>query len=247
MIVRGGGGGVEMKVYQDCLERLTRGQEEVEERILPLPGGHQLDCSADLSCHLEADTALFWQYEEALTAAMSSLQSEVEVVEVVVMSAGLGRLVTAVLAASERSDRKVLVTAVVESESALTTLYAVHQHNQWGERVLLSSSPPSSHQAHILVCAHTALTDQWPDQLAGAETFLRPGGVIIPSGYTSFLAPVQSLTAFRQVRRELEIHPSPSQRVEEKLYSGYLEVNLVLLGIIFKFYFRTIFSLISRS
>ena len=239
-----------MKVYQDYLQRLTRGQEEVEERILPLPGGHQLDCSADLSCHLEADTALFWQYEEALTAAMSSLQSEVEVVEVVVMSAVLGRLVTAVLAASERSDRKVLVTAVVESESALTTLYAVHQDNQWGERVLLSSSPPSSHQAHILVCAHTALTDHWPDQLAGAETFLRPGGVIIPSGYTSFLAPIQSVTAFRQVRemrRELEIHPSSSQRVEEKLYSGYLEVNLVLLGIMFKFYFRTIFSLISRS
>ena len=239
-----------MKVYQDYLQRLTRGQEEVEERILPLPGGHQLDCSAELSWHLEADTALFWQYEEALTAAMSSLQSEVEVVEVVVMSAGLGRLVTAVLAASERSGRRVLVTAVVESESALTTLYAVHQDNQWGERVLLFSSPPSSCQAHILVCAHTALTDQWPDQLAGAETFLRPGGVIIPSGYTSFLAPVQSLTAFRQVRemrRELEIHPSSSQRVEEKLYSGYLEVNLVLLGIIFKFYFRTIFSLISRS
>ena len=250
VIVRGGGGGVEMKVYQDYLERLTSSQEEVEERILPQPGGHQLDCSADFAWHLEGDTALFSQYEEALTAAMSSLLSEVEVLEVVVLSAGLGRLVTAVLAASERSDRKVLVTAVVESESALATLYTVHQDNKWGERVLLSSSPPSSHQAHILVCAHTALTDQWHDLLAVAETFLRPGGVIIPSGYTSFLAPVQSAKAFRQVRemrKELEIQPSSFQRVEEKLYSGYLEVNPLLLGIMFKFYFRTIFSLISQS
>lgn len=123
-----------------------------------------------------------------------------------VVGAGRGPLVHRALRAAATTRRAVKVYAVEKNPNALITLRNLRE-TAWGDRVTIVSSDmrtwSAPEQADILVSELLGSfgdNELSPECLDGAQRFLRPGGVSIPSSYTSFLAPVMSSKLWNEVK-----------------------------------------------
>ena len=116
---------------------------------------------------------------------------------VAVVGAGRGPLVAAALNAARLANVVIRVYAVEKNMNAVITLRNRALTEMWdnvtivaGDMRSASTHPSPSEQADVLV---SELLGSWgdnelsPECLNGAASFLKPGGISIPSSYTSFL------------------------------------------------------------
>ncbi|CAH1183862.1 unnamed protein product [Phaedon cochleariae] len=155
----------------------------------------------------EKDQVKYDTYQSAIYKAVEAFPKEGEVEPVVmVVGAGRGPLVQAVLNVAYTLNRKVNVYAVEKNPYAINTLVD-RVNNEWDNRVTLicqdmrSYEPPE--KADILVSELLGSfgdNELSPECLDGAQRFLKKSGISIPISYTSYLAPLQSLKIYNEIR-----------------------------------------------
>lgn len=125
---------------------------------------------------------------------------------VMVVGAGRGPLVACALRAAEAAGAAVTVYAVEKNPNAVVTLEA-RRLREWGDRVRVVSSDMREWEAPALadVVVSELLgsfgdNELSPECLDGAERFLAPGGVSIPAGSVSHLAPLSTPKLWSQLR-----------------------------------------------
>ena len=123
---------------------------------------------------------------------------------VAVVGAGRGPLVAAALNAARLANVIIRVYAVEKNMNAVITLRNRALTEMWDNVTIVagdirsaSTHPSPSEQADVLV---SELLGSWgdnelsPECLNGATSFLKPGGISIPSSYTSFLGTFECLS-----------------------------------------------------
>lgn len=121
------------------------------------------------------------------------------VTTVMVVGAGRGPLVRASMRAAQQAGRRVRVFAVEKNPAALVHVQAMVAREGWQGQVTAVSADMRRWEAP---CKADVLVSELlgsfgdnelsPECLDGAQRFLAPGGVSVPSSYTSYLAPVTS-------------------------------------------------------
>lgn len=155
----------------------------------------------------EKDQVKYDTYQNAIYKAVESLPKDSNKVPVVmVVGAGRGPLVQAVLNVSYTLNRDLKVYAVEKNPYAVNTLLD-RVEKEWDNQVTLINqdmrtySPPE--QADILVSELLGSfgdNELSPECLDGAQRFLKKDGILIPQSYTSYLAPLQSLKIYNEIR-----------------------------------------------
>lgn len=223
IIVRGPSRGHELKYYQQYLEHLYQ-QVPVGDPLQQFARGYEdyLQCPLQpLMDNLESQTyevfekdpVKYSEYQAAMVAALTDMVAEEEretkVLTLMVVGAGRGPLVRAALNASEKSGRKIRVFAVEKNPNAVVTLQQ-QQLEDWGDKVTVISSdmrewnPPEEDYADILVSELLGSfgdNELSPECLDGAQKFLKPTGISIPSSYISHIGPLQSSKLYNEVRQ----------------------------------------------
>ena len=140
-------------------------------------------------------------------------------VEVCVVGAGRGPLVSAVLRASVRADQPVRVVAVEKNRNAIVHVMARSRAEGWDmgrvtivhadmrrwtptKRDKAGGSTTEPYLADILVSELLGSfgdNELSPECLDGAQRFLRPGGWSIPTSYASYLSPVTASKVWSEV------------------------------------------------
>lgn len=154
----------------------------------------------------EKDRVKYDTYQKAVHKALE-LWTEKRPPVVMVVGAGRGPLVQAVLNVSRILDIEVKVYAVEKNPYAVNTL-AHRVMSEWGLQVTLVKEDMRTWQApesaDILVSELLGSfgdNELSPECLDGAQRFLTPKtGISIPCQYTSFLAPLQSLKIYNEIR-----------------------------------------------
>ena len=152
----------------------------------------------------EKDASKYIQYEEAVLACLTDRVSDADAkagkkTTLMVVGAGRGPLVKASLRASARCGRKLRVYAVEKNPNAIVTLQSLKASEGWDdETVTIVASDMRewdgyAEKADVLVSELLGSfgdNELSPECLDGAQRFLKPDGVSIPSAYTSYLAPM---------------------------------------------------------
>ncbi|KAL9259330.1 arginine N-methyltransferase 1.5-like protein [Drosera capensis] len=159
----------------------------------------------------EKDTVKYVQYKRAIAKVLLDrvpddlVSSETSVLMVV--GAGRGPLVRAALQAAEETGRKLRVYAVEKNPNAVVTLHSLVKLEGWEDIVTIVSSDmrlwDAPERADILVSellGSFADNELSPECLDGAQRFLKPDGVSIPSSYTSFLQPITASKLYNDVK-----------------------------------------------
>jgi protein arginine N-methyltransferase 5 len=145
----------------------------------------------------EMDPVKYNLYEEAIYKALLDKKSEDPLV-VCVVGAGRGPLVSRCLVAAARAEQQVEVCALEKNPNAVISLQKKNVE-EWDGCVhvvcadMRFSGPPK--QVDLLVSELLGSfgdNELSPECLDGAQLFLREGGVIIPTSYTSFIAPLMA-------------------------------------------------------
>lgn len=166
----------------------------------------------------ERDSPKYVEYEEAVYHALCSMRESFGAgsvsasprdVDVCVVGAGRGPLVSAVLRASVRAGVPTRVVAVEKNRNAVVHVMARAQKEGWDAgrvRVVHADmrvwTPDDSYLADILVSELLGSfgdNELSPECLDGAQRFLRPGGCSIPTSYTSFLSPITAAKVWSEV------------------------------------------------
>lgn len=173
----------------------------------------------------EKDQVKYDTYQNAIYKAVESFSKEsVNVPVVMVVGAGRGPLVQAVLNVSYTLNRELKVYAVEKNPYAVNTLID-RVDNEWNNQVTLINedmrtyNPPE--KADILVSELLGSfgdNELSPECLDGAQRFLKKTGVSIPKSYTSYLAPLQSLKIYNEIR---------SNRLPDKTLQSLFETPYV--------------------
>eukprot|EP00731_Ephydatia_muelleri_P033359 Em0028g34a len=146
----------------------------------------------------EKDPVKYMLYEKAITEALKDHCGTKEDTRIVVMVLGAGRgpLVRAALKAAQTAEKNIKVYAVEKNPGALVTLYNL-QVEEWGDSVTIVPGDMrlwnAPEKADILVSELLGSfgdNELSPECLDGAQMFLKPGGISIPTSYTSYLAPI---------------------------------------------------------
>ncbi|XP_066254290.1 protein arginine N-methyltransferase 5 [Euwallacea similis] len=154
----------------------------------------------------EKDQVKYDMYRKAFYEVLEQW-SENRVPVVMVVGAGRGPLVQAVLNVSNILSKEVKVYAVEKNPYAMNTL--VHRNKyEWNSEVTLVKEDMRSWQAPQLadimiseLLGSFGDNELSPECLDGAQRFLRPEtGISIPHQYTSFITPVQSLKIFNEIK-----------------------------------------------
>jgi len=221
IIVSGPGRGHQMKYYQQYLDHLYQ-QVPLGDPLQQFARGYEdyLQCPLQpLMDNLESQTyevfekdpVKYSEYQAAIQAALTDMvpNDQLErILTLIVVGAGRGPLVRAALNASQKSGRKIRVFAVEKNPNAVVTLQQ-QQLELWGDQVTVISSdmrdwnPPSEDFADILVSELLGSfgdNELSPECLDGAQKFLKPDGISIPSSYTSYIGPLQSSKLYNEVR-----------------------------------------------
>ncbi|CAG9865400.1 unnamed protein product [Phyllotreta striolata] len=174
----------------------------------------------------EKDGVKYDAYYKAVLKAVQSINPD-QVPVVMVVGAGRGPLVQAVLNVSIVLDRKLKIYAVEKNPYAVNTLVHRCKH-EWDGRVTLikedmrTYKPPE--QADILVSELLGSfgdNELSPECLDGAQRFLKKTGITIPQAYTSYLAPLQSTKIFNEIRQNRPLDKS-LQVIYETPYVAHL-------------------------
>eukprot|EP01087_Luapelamoeba_hula_P005205 TRINITY_DN15289_c0_g1_i1.p1 TRINITY_DN15289_c0_g1~~TRINITY_DN15289_c0_g1_i1.p1 ORF type:complete len:609 (-),score=84.79 TRINITY_DN15289_c0_g1_i1:32-1858(-) len=154
----------------------------------------------------EKDPIKYREYENAVYHALVKTPAE-KVTVLMVVGAGRGPLVRASLRAGERAQRKMRVYAVEKNANAVVTLRNLRLSMGWGDMVTIVDQDmrkwEAPEKADILVSELLGSfgdNELSPECLDGAQSFLKEGGISIPSAYTSFLAPITSSKLYNEVR-----------------------------------------------
>ncbi|BDA41363.1 Protein arginine N-methyltransferase 5 [Coccomyxa sp. Obi] len=170
----------------------------------------------------EKDLQKYTQYEEAVLAALLDRIPEDEAatrdIVLMVVGAGRGPLVRASLSAAQRAKRRLRIYAVEKNPNAIISLQNLIATEGWGDRVTLVPADMRSwaapEQADILVSELLGSfgdNELSPECLDGAQSFLKPDGVSIPSSYTSYLQPITTAKLWNDVKvyNDLEHFETP--------------------------------------
>eukprot|EP00892_Ulva_mutabilis_P000061 jgi/Ulvmu1/10055/UM006_0002.1 len=163
----------------------------------------------------ERDRPKYEYYQEAIQQALHDLQFKQESaaipvagpIVVAVLGAGRGPLVEASLLAADRVGASVMIMAIEKNPNAVAVLRGRLAEPRWHGRVALVAVDMREmiveRQADIMVSELLGSfgdNELCPECLDGAGGLLRPGGISIPSAYTSFLAPVSAHTVYSAIK-----------------------------------------------
>lgn len=156
----------------------------------------------------EKDPHKYNQYQLAIQRAVEDKTADDPNKELVVMVVGAGRgpLIRAVLNAAELTGCKLQVYAIEKNPHAVNTLQALVRE-LWPGKVTvffgdMRSFTPNE-KADILISELLGSfgdNELSPECLDGAQRFLKEDGVSIPTSYTSWVAPIQSIKLFNEIR-----------------------------------------------
>lgn len=155
----------------------------------------------------EKDHVKYTHYEEAVYHALKSLNSSTVTV-LMVVGAGRGPLVSASLRASQRAGCPLHLYAIEKNPNALINIQCRAAEECWPEDSVRIVHADMRHwnapeKADILVSELLGSfgdNELSPECLDGAQRFLAPGGISIPSSYTSYIQPVTTHTLWNEVR-----------------------------------------------
>ncbi|KNA06780.1 hypothetical protein SOVF_177920 isoform A [Spinacia oleracea] len=159
----------------------------------------------------EKDTAKYLQYQRAVSKALLDRIPDEKASSVtsvlMVVGAGRGPLVRASLEAAKETGRKLKVFAVEKNPNAVITLHSLVKLERWENIVTIVSSDmrhwDAPEKADILVSELLGSfgdNELSPECLDGAQRFLKPDGISIPSSYTSFFQPITSTKLYNDVK-----------------------------------------------
>ncbi|XP_071730514.1 protein arginine N-methyltransferase 1.5-like [Rutidosis leptorrhynchoides] len=159
----------------------------------------------------EKDSVKYIQYQRAVSKALvdriSDENASTQTVVLMVVGAGRGPLVRASLQAAEETGRKLKVYAVEKNPNAVVTLHSLVKLEGWENIVTIISGDMRSwdapEKADILVSELLGSfgdNELSPECLDGAQRFLKPDGISIPSSYTSFIQPVTTSKLYNDVK-----------------------------------------------
>ncbi|XP_037982473.1 protein arginine N-methyltransferase 5 [Motacilla alba alba] len=167
----------------------------------------------------EKDPIKYCQYQQAIFRCLQDRvpegERETNVQVVMVLGAGRGPLVAAVLRAARQAGARVRLYAVEKNPNAVVTLENC-QWEEWGSQVSVVSrdmrgwaAPEPADLVVSELLGSFGDNELSPECLDGARGCLKEDGVSIPQSYTSFLAPVSSSKLYNEVRgcREHDRHP----------------------------------------
>jgi len=174
----------------------------------------------------ERDPVKYAQYlvaiQQAITDMVPEEEKETKVLTLMVVGAGRGPLVRASITASQKAERKIKVFAVEKNPNAVVTLQQL-KIELWGDQVEVISSdmrdwdPPVEDYADILVSELLGSfgdNELSPECLDGAQKFLKPTGISIPTSYTSYIGPIQSSKLFNEYRNSKDETKHPKAAFE---------------------------------
>lgn len=201
------------KLYvQDTMSEFVQGCEDFLQNPLQPLTEH---LETNIYEVFEKDQVKYDTYQNAVYKAIEAFPKENgEVPVVMVVGAGRGPLVQAVLNVSYTLNRKVKVYAVEKNPFAINTLID-RVKNEWNNKVTLINEdmriyePPE--KADILVSELLGSfgdNELSPECLDGAQRFLKKTGISIPYSYTSYLAPLQSIKIFNEIKTNRPIDKS---------------------------------------
>ncbi|KAF8685978.1 hypothetical protein HU200_043904 [Digitaria exilis] len=164
----------------------------------------------------EKDVVKYTQYQRAVAKALIDRVSDdaVSTTRTVLMVVGAGRgpLVRASLQAAEETGRKLKVYAVEKNPNAVITLHSLIKLEGWENLVTVISSDmrcwDAPEKADILVSELLGSfgdNELSPECLDGAQRFLKPDGISIPSSYTSFIQPITASKLHNDIKAHKDI------------------------------------------
>ncbi|PON72987.1 Protein arginine N-methyltransferase PRMT [Parasponia andersonii] len=164
----------------------------------------------------EKDTMKYIQYQRAICKALLDRvpDEDASAITTVLMVVGAGRgpLVRASLQAAEESGRKLKVYAVEKNPNAVVTLHSLVKLEGWESIVTIISCDmrywDAPEKADILVSELLGSfgdNELSPECLDGAQRFLKPDGISIPSSYTSFIQPVTASKLYNDVKSHKDV------------------------------------------
>ncbi|POO03787.1 Protein arginine N-methyltransferase PRMT [Trema orientale] len=164
----------------------------------------------------EKDTMKYIQYQRAICKALLDRvpDEEASAITTVLMVVGAGRgpLVRASLQAAEESGRMLKVYAVEKNPNAVVTLHSLVKLEGWESIVTIISCDmrywDAPEKADILVSELLGSfgdNELSPECLDGAQRFLKPDGISIPSSYTSFIQPVTASKLYNDVKSHKDV------------------------------------------
>lgn len=146
----------------------------------------------------EEDPIKYYEYQRAISKAITDKSENQELIIVYVVGAGRGPLVDATLEVAKDSKIKIKVYAVEKNENALPTL-TIKNKEKWNNCVTIINTDMRlwnpSEKCDILVSELLGSfgdNELSPECLDGAQKYLKKDGISIPASYTSFLSPIQS-------------------------------------------------------
>ncbi|KAJ6811382.1 protein arginine N-methyltransferase 5 isoform X1 [Iris pallida] len=164
----------------------------------------------------EKDTVKYSQYQravcEALLDRVPDERASTTRTVLMVVGAGRGPLVRASLQAAEETGRKLKVYAVEKNPNAVVTLHSLVKLEGWEDMVTIISGDmrcwDAPEKADILVSELLGSfgdNELSPECLDGAQRFLKPDGISIPSSYTSFIQPVTASKLYNDVKSHRDL------------------------------------------
>ncbi|XP_077215351.1 SHK1 binding protein 1 isoform X1 [Tasmannia lanceolata] len=164
----------------------------------------------------EKDTVKYSQYQRAVYKALLDRvpdeKASTTTTVLMVVGAGRGPLVRASLQAAEETGRKLKVYAVEKNPNAVVTLHSLIKLEGWENIVTIVSSDmrfwDAPEKADILVSELLGSfgdNELSPECLDGAQRFLKPDGISIPSSYTSFIQPVTASKLYNDVKSHKDV------------------------------------------
>ncbi|EHA8586617.1 putative protein arginine N-methyltransferase [Cocos nucifera] len=147
--------------------------------------------------------------EEALTLRMAAEETGRKL-KVYAVEKNPNAVVT--LHAAEETGRKLKVYAVEKNPNAVVTLHSLIKLEGWEAMVTIVSSDmrcwDAPEKADILVSELLGSfgdNELSPECLDGAQRFLKPDGISIPSSYTSFIQPVTTAKLYNDVKSHRDL------------------------------------------
>ncbi|RWS17186.1 protein arginine N-methyltransferase 5-like protein, partial [Dinothrombium tinctorium] len=220
-----------MQLPTDSVSRFARGYEDyLQIPLQPLMDNLE-SCTYEI---FEKDPVKYKEYQNAIFEAMKTIETENELI-VMVVGAGRGPLVRATLAAAESLSRKVHIYAVEKNPYAIVTLKHIRETDWGGNKgtpfgyVEVIDSDMRDwvcpRKADIVVSELLGSfgdNELSPECLDGVWKCVKKETISIPQSYTSYLAPIMSHKVYSEASA-LKEREKPSYTPFEWSYVVHLK------------------------